>query len=94
MNALSHLMLLVGSQKSFLSHARLFMQLISPINELAFIIIYIHWVLLTLAVGGTTPDNHDRLHGLRHKGWSSPQDEDLRCTVLLGIYRKTSRAIS
>ena len=45
-------------------------------------------------LGGTTPDTHDRLHGLRRQGWSSPQDEDLRCTVLLGVYRKTSRAIS
>ena len=46
-----------------------------------------------LAVGGTTLDTHGKLHGLRSEGWSSPQDEDLRCTVLLGVYRKTSRAI-
>ena len=34
-----------------------------------------------VTVGGTTPDTHGRLHGLRRKGCSSPQDEDLRCTV-------------
>ena len=44
--------------------------------------------------GGYDPDTHDRLHGLRRQGWSSPQDEDLWCTVLLGVYRKASRAIS
>ena len=47
-----------------------------------------------LAVGATTPDTHGRLHGLHRQGWSNPQDEDLRCTVLLSMYRKTSRAIS
>ena len=46
------------------------------------------------SVGGMTLDTHDRLHGLRSQGWSSPQDEDLRCTVLLNVYRKTSMAIS
>ena len=40
--------------------------------------------------GGTTPDTHDRLHGLCHQGWSSPQDEDLWSTALLGAPRKTS----
>ena len=40
-------------------------------------------------VGGTTPDTHDRLHGLRPQGWSSPQHEALRSTALLGVPRKT-----
>ena len=44
--------------------------------------------------GGMTLDTHGRIHGLCYQGWSSPQDEDLRCTVLLSMYRKTSRAIS
>ena len=47
-----------------------------------------------LAVGGMTPDTHGKLHGLRSYGRSSPQDEDLQCTTLLGVHRKTSRAIS
>jgi len=47
-----------------------------------------------LAMGGTTPDTHDRLHGLRSQGWSNPQGEDLRCTTLLSVHRKASRAIS
>ena len=42
----------------------------------------------TMAVGGTTPDTHSRLHGVRRQGWSSPQDKDLWCTVLLGVYSK------
>ena len=44
--------------------------------------------------GGATPDTHGRLHGLRSQGRSSPQDEVLRCTALLGMHRKTSRVIS
>ena len=47
-----------------------------------------------LAVGDMTPNTHGRLCGLCRQGWSSPQDEDLRCTVLLAVYRKTSRTIS
>ena len=43
-----------------------------------------------LAMGSTTPDTHGRLHGLRPQGWSSPQDETLRSTALLGAPRKTS----
>ena len=39
-------------------------------------------------VGGTTPDTHDRPHGLRPQGWPSPQDEALRGTALLGASRK------
>ena len=42
-----------------------------------------------LAVGGTTPDTHNRLHGLRPQGWSSPQDEALWSTALLDMPRKT-----
>ena len=38
--------------------------------------------------GGTTPDTYDRLHGLRPQGWSSPQDEVLWSTALLGARRK------
>ena len=40
-------------------------------------------------MGGTTPDTHGRLHGLRPQGWSSPQDEALWSTTLLGVPRKT-----
>ena len=43
-----------------------------------------------LVVGGTTPDTHGRLHGLRPQGWPSPQDDALRGTTLLGGSRKTS----
>ena len=53
-----------------------------------------HFFHTMAVVGGTTPDTHGRLHGLRRQGWSSQQDEDLRCTVLLDVYRKTLRAIS
>ena len=42
-----------------------------------------------LAVGDTTPDTHDRPHGLRPQGRPSPQDEALRDTILLGASRKT-----
>ena len=42
-----------------------------------------------LAVGGMTPDTHDRPHGLRSQGWPSPQDEALRSMTLLGVSRKT-----
>ena len=40
-------------------------------------------------VEGTTPDTHDRPHGLRPQGRFSPQDEALRGTTLLGASRKT-----
>ena len=40
--------------------------------------------------GGMTPYTHDRPHGLRPQGWSSPQDEALRGTTLLGAFCKTS----
>ena len=43
-----------------------------------------------LAMGGMTPDTHDRPHGLRPQGRPSPQDEALRGTTLLGFSRKTS----
>ena len=42
-----------------------------------------------LAVGGMTPDAHDRPHGLRPQGRPSPQDEALRGMTLLGAFRKT-----
>ena len=42
-----------------------------------------------LAVGGTTLDTYGRLHGLCPQGWSSPQDEALQSTALLGAPRKT-----
>ena len=40
-------------------------------------------------VGGTTPNTHGKLHGLRPQGWSSPQDEALRSSSLLGAPRET-----
>ena len=43
-----------------------------------------------LAMGVMTRDTHDRLHGLRSKGSSSPQDEALQSTALLSAPRKTS----
>ena len=44
---------------------------------------------LAVCGGGTTPDTHDRLHGLRPQRRSSLQDEALRGTTLLGVSRKT-----
>ena len=41
-----------------------------------------------LAVGGTPTDTHDRLHGLRSQGWSSPQDEALRSTARPARHRE------
>ena len=38
---------------------------------------------------GTTPDTHGGPYGLRPQGRSSPQDEALRGTTLLGASRKT-----
>jgi len=38
--------------------------------------------------GGYDPDTHGRLHGLRCQGRSSPQDEALWGTALLGTPRK------
>ena len=43
-----------------------------------------------LAMGGMTPDTHDRPHGLRPQGRPSPQDEALRGMTLVGAFRKTS----
>ena len=43
-----------------------------------------------LAVGSTTPDTHDRPHGLCPQGRPSPQDDSLQGTTLLGGSRKTS----
>ena len=34
-----------------------------------------------LAVGGMTPDTHDRSHGLRPQGWPSPQDQGVHGTA-------------
>ena len=42
-----------------------------------------------LAMGGMISDTHSRPHGLRPQGWPSPQDEALRGTTLLGVFRKT-----
>ena len=42
-----------------------------------------------LAMGVTTSDTHGKQHGLCPQGWSSPQDEALRSTVLLSTPRKT-----
>ena len=38
-----------------------------------------------LAMGGTTSNTHDRLHGLRPQGWSSPQDKALWSRALLDM---------
>ena len=43
-----------------------------------------------LAMGGMTSDTHNIPHGLRPQGRSSPQDEALRGTTLVGAFRKTS----
>ena len=43
-----------------------------------------------LAVGGMTPDTHDRPHGLRPQEQPSPQDEALQGATLVGAFRKTS----
>ena len=43
-----------------------------------------------LAMGGMTLDTHGRSHGLHPQGRSSPQDEALWSTTLLGAFRKTS----
>jgi len=41
--------------------------------------------------GGINPYTLMGRHGLHHERWSSPQDEDVQRTMLVGMHRKATK---